>query len=97
MKKSRLLRDSRENEVGGFFKKGDSYPHPVKMQVVTTFFELWAESFPKRLLMCAVARATKVSRSTIGKFIREFEEMGEVSGPDEKKMEKLLVGKRKGQ
>ena len=88
MKKSRRLRDSTENEVGGYFKRGDGYPHPRKMEVVTTFFRLWAESFPKRPSMCAVSRATKIGRTTVTKFIHEFEETGEISDPDKKKWKK---------
>ena len=92
MNKSRILRDAEENEVGGFYKRGDCYPYAKKKEVVTTFFRLWQQSFPRRPLYCKVARKTKIGRTTVRKFILEFEDTGELQDPDETKMKKLLKG-----
>ena len=89
------MRDSTENELGGFYKPGDTYPHTKKMEVITAFFDLWARSFPKRPSISSVSRAAKVSRGTVRKFIEEFEATGELKDPDEPKMAKLKMGKEK--
>ena len=87
--------DSTENELGGFYKPGDTYPHTKKMEVVTTFFDLWAQSFPNRPSISSVSRAAKVSRGTVRKFITEFEETSEIKDPDEEKVAKIQQGQEK--
>ena len=95
MKKERLLRDASTNEVGGYYKRGDCYPYARKKEVVDTFFRLWQQSYPHRPSYCAVARHTKIGRTTVKKFIEEFEENGFITDPDEVKMQKILEGENR--
>ena len=95
MNKSRILRDAEENEMGGFYKRGDRYPYAKKKEVVVTYFRLWEQSFPRRPSYLQVSRQTKIGRTTVRKFILEFEETGELRDPDEAKMKKLLEGPKK--
>ena len=97
MNKTRLLRDAEENEVGGFYKRGDCYPYAKKMEVVTTYFRLWEQSFPIHPSYCEVARKTKIGRTTVRKFILEFEETGELQDPSKKKWKKSSRVRKKVQ
>ena len=72
-----------QNENGGWYHNGDYYPHFKKVEVVDKFFEMWAESFPDRPSFTAVAKATKVTRPTVKKYVDEFEERGKLIDPME--------------
>ena len=88
MGRNRFYRDCDRNENGGFYTRGESYSYAKKCEIVTVFFELWTETFPERPSFSKVARECKVSRGCATKFIREFEEHGNLADPKEATEEK---------
>ena len=84
------VKGSYRKQSGGFLYKGRHILFCKKKEVVVTYFRLWEQSFPRRPSYLQVSRQTKIGRTTVRKFILEFEETGELRDPDEAKMKKLL-------
>ena len=74
---------TRQNNNGGWYHKGDAYPHFKKVEVVDAFFELWAETFPDRPSYNKIATMTKVTQPTVKKYVEEFESRGRLIDPME--------------
>lgn len=83
MVRKKLYRECDRNENGGFYTRGERYNFAKKCEIVTTYFELWAASFPTRPTFTDVARHCKVSRSVATKFVKEFEILGYIIDPKE--------------
>lgn len=80
--------DCRRNALGGYYLKGEPYNFAKKIEIISNYFVNWEKTFPTRPVISEVARQCKVERSTVRRFIGEFNKNGRTIDPKAKKWEK---------
>ena len=81
----------KKNKHGGYYHKGDYYPHFKKVEVVECVFVLWKQSFPKRPAYNKIAKMVKVAQPTVKRFVEEFENRGFLIDPMEQRSKRRRI------
>ena len=84
----RAYGDSRKNKHGGWYHRGDPYPHEKKCAVVDAYFERWAAIYPKTPTNIEIAIEVKVSTHFVRDVLHEFQDTGRLADPALKRAKK---------